>query len=314
MSYIIKQYNGKVIKNAGDCLICYFPKTVLLTSESAFQDVLECGLAMIHANSRINFILNENRLPRVNYRISANYGKVELATSLNSNGVDLFGPAINICSKINRLASPNGMVIYKDLYDVVKNKSFFGKYYFSDVIKNDLNGRYCLYPYKVYSVHHSRKLIQSQYLESDAIIYHENHTIYGKKKHIKQNKSNSSFNILIIDDNKDILDIFFTLIKSDGYNVISYSDPAEAWNHFSNISPYYFDLILTDIRMPGINGIKLYFKFKTINPDVKILFISALDAIEELISVFPDIKSTDFIRKPVTREYLLSKIKSTLSL
>ena len=89
MSSIVRQYNGKVIKNAGDCLICYFPRTVLPTNESAFQDVLECGLAVIRANSSINFILNENRLPGVNYRISANYGKVELATSTNSNGVDL---------------------------------------------------------------------------------------------------------------------------------------------------------------------------------------------------------------------------------
>jgi len=113
---------------------------------------------------------------------------------------------------------------------------------------------------------------------------------------------------------KIFLIFFSTIVKSDGYNTISYSDPAEAWNHFSNVSPYYFDLILTDIRMPGINGIKLYFKFKTIDPDVKILFISALDAVEELMSVFPDIKNTDFIRKPVTRKYLLSKIRSTLLL
>ena len=40
MSSVVKQYNGKVIKNAGDCLICYFPRTVIPTNESAFQDVL----------------------------------------------------------------------------------------------------------------------------------------------------------------------------------------------------------------------------------------------------------------------------------
>jgi len=209
ISFIFKQYNGKVIKNAGDCLICYFPKTVLLTNVSAFQDVLECGLSMIQAHPRINCILNENRLSHVNYRISVNYGKVELATSINSNGVDLFGSAINICSKINRLASPNGMVIYKDLYDVIKNSSFFDKYYFSEIIKNDINGRYSLYPYKVYFVRHSCKLIQSQYLESNEIIYQKNHTMYEEKNQKNQNKANSSFHVLIIDDDKDILDIFF---------------------------------------------------------------------------------------------------------
>ena len=315
MSSVVKQYNGKVIKNAGDCLICYFPRTVIPTNESAFQDVLECGLAVIRANSSINFILNENGLPGVNYIISANYGKVELATSTNSNGVDLFGPAVNSCSKINNLAMPNQMVIYKDLYDVIKASSFFEKYCFSEIIKNDINGRYCLYPYKIYSVYYNCKLLPNQYLEPNETIYHKNHKIHGEKNQKKQkNEVNSSFNILIIDDDKDILDIFTNVVKSEGYNTISYSDPTEACNYFLNVSPYYFDLILTDIRMPWINGIKLYSKFKTINPDIKILFISALDAVEELVSVFPEIKNTDFIRKTITRKYLLSIIKSTLAI
>ncbi len=104
MASIIKDHNGKVIKNAGDCLIYYFPKTVDSdVNESAFQDVLDCGLAMIDANSTLNEELSKNGLPPINYRISANYGKVELATSSNSNSVDLFGPTVNICSKINHL-------------------------------------------------------------------------------------------------------------------------------------------------------------------------------------------------------------------
>ena len=37
-----------------------------------------------------------------------------------------------------------------------------------------------------------------------------------------------------------------------------------------------------DIRMPGINGIQLYSKLKVMNPDIKVLFLSALDAVEEL--------------------------------
>ena len=80
---------------------------------------------MIDANSVLNANLNKNGLPSINYRISANYGKVELATSSNSNSVDLFGPTVNICSKINHLALSNEMVIYKDFYDVINKTSFF---------------------------------------------------------------------------------------------------------------------------------------------------------------------------------------------
>jgi DNA-binding response OmpR family regulator len=79
------------------------------------------------------------------------------------------------------------------------------------------------------------------------------------------------------------------------------------------MAPYYFELIITDICMPKINGIKLYFKFKAINPQIKILFLSALDAVEDLISVLSDKKSSDVVRKPIQLKYLLSKIKTVLS-
>ena len=140
MASIIKYNNGKVIKNAGDCLIYYFPKTVdTVTNKSSIQDVLDCGLAMIEANSVLNANLNKNGLPSIDYRISGNYGKVELATSSNSNSVDLFGPTVNICSKINHLALSNEMVIYKDLYDVVKKTPFFKEYRFKELSTSKIN-------------------------------------------------------------------------------------------------------------------------------------------------------------------------------
>ena len=107
---------------------------------------------MIQANSILNENLHGNGLPSISYRISANYGLVELATSTNSNGVDLFGPTVNICSKINHLALPNQMVIYKDLYDVIKELTFFKEYRFEEV-KDD---KYISsVTNQVYSVHSS---------------------------------------------------------------------------------------------------------------------------------------------------------------
>jgi class 3 adenylate cyclase len=124
MASIIKQHNGKVIKNAGDSLIYYFPRIAHFANGSAFQDVLECGLKLIQTNSGINSYLNSHELPYISYRISANYGQVDLGISTNSNTVDLFDPAVNICSKINPLALPNEMVIYKDLYNILEKNPF----------------------------------------------------------------------------------------------------------------------------------------------------------------------------------------------
>ena len=73
MALIIKNHDGKVIKNVGDLLLFYFPKTVNFSKPSSFQDVLDCGLAMIQANSTLNLDLNKNDLPSIGYKISSNY-------------------------------------------------------------------------------------------------------------------------------------------------------------------------------------------------------------------------------------------------
>jgi CheY-like chemotaxis protein len=69
-----------------------------------------------------------------------------------------------------------------------------------------------------------------------------------------------------------------------------------------------------DIRMPGMNGIQLYSKLKVMNPEIKVLFLSALDAVEELLSIFPDIKAGEIIRKPIEPRTLILKASSILKI
>lgn len=158
----------------------------------------------------------------------------------------------------------------------------------------------------VYSVHRAEGINKQKEIENKI---QENH---AERKCIKHNRNNSSFNILIIDDDKDILFTFTSIIRSQGYSAKSFSNPYEALNNFSNSNPYTFDLILMDIRMPGINGIKLYSKFKAINPEIKIIFISALDAISEILSFFPEITDSNVLRKPIEAEQLLNKINTEI--
>ncbi len=307
MASIIKNFNGKVIKNAGDCLIYYFPKTVDLDiNKDALQDVLDCGLAMTNANPTLMDSLKKNDLPSINYRISANYGKLEMATSLNSHSVDLFGPTINICSKINHLALPNEMVIYKDLYDLISKTSFFDDYCFKLI--NNSNNKYDKNEilYNIYSVQRCNNPEHQKEIEFKK----RQNQIQYKKNMI--NKSNSSFNILLIDDDADILFTFKTMIESEDYKTISFSDPTKALEHFSQVTPYHYDLIIMDIRMPGLNGIQLYSKLKIMNPDIKVLFLSALDAVEEILSLFPELSSNEIVKKPIDFNEFLFKIDKIL--
>ena len=305
MTSVIIRHGGKVIKNAGDNLLYYFPSTMNESSYLDFQDVIECGLSMIDAKDQVDLLLNLNGLPPINYRISASYGKVELAIVANSHSVDIFGTPVNICSKINHLASSNQMIIHRDLYQVMKEMPYFDDYVFeeldhkksvNDYSENNKN------EYTTYSVHRFEDISKQKEIESKILELH------AERKRINQNKNNSSFNILLIDDDKDILFTYSAIIKSQGFTITSFSNPYEALNDFSTTNPYLYDLVIMDIRMPGINGIKLYSKFKVMNPNVKILFVSALDAVGELLSLFPEIKDSDILRKPVESQQLLEKI------
>ena len=113
MAAIVRNSGANIIKNTGDNLIYYFPRTSDATHISAFKGVIECGLTMIAVNPIINAKLQEDLLPLLYYRISADYGRVEITKSLTSTTEDLFGRTVSICSKINSKASPNGMVIVR---------------------------------------------------------------------------------------------------------------------------------------------------------------------------------------------------------
>jgi class 3 adenylate cyclase len=128
MATIVRNFGGKIIKNAGDALIYYFPDTAGSSNNNisaAFKDVLECGITMMAAHRALNSKMQSERLPPLNYRISADYGVVAVAKSKSSQSDDLFGSAMNLCAKINSKAPTNGMIIGEDLYQLVKSLEDF---------------------------------------------------------------------------------------------------------------------------------------------------------------------------------------------
>jgi two-component system, OmpR family, response regulator ChvI len=150
MAAIARNFGANIIKNTGDSLIYYFPETVDSPNNiSAFKNIFECGLTMISVNPILNAKLQkEDGLPNLSYRISADYGRVEVATSLTSASEDLFGPTVNLCAKINSKAEPNGMVIGNSLYQVTKT-SCGDDYYFNKIdeypIDDNSNNQYSVY-------------------------------------------------------------------------------------------------------------------------------------------------------------------------
>jgi class 3 adenylate cyclase len=152
MAALARDFDATVIKSTGDSIIYYFPKTADSSNNmSAFKSVFECGLTMISVNPIVNAKLQkEEGLPKISYRISADYGRVEVAKSLTSTSGDLFGPTVNLCAKINSKAEPNGMVIGNNLYQVTKGK-FDDGYLFNKIDEYSI-GDSSDNQYSVYSI------------------------------------------------------------------------------------------------------------------------------------------------------------------
>ncbi|MFL6486284.1 MAG: response regulator [Nitrososphaera sp.] len=329
MAVLAKNYGAKIVKNAGDALIFYFPDTSDPANEAAFKDMLECFATMILARDIINAKLHSVNLPSVSYRISADYGRVELATSTSSKGgEDLFGSTMNICAKINSMAEPNGIVLGGDLYRIIKSFSFINNRYEF----RELQGGYSIgfdNKYPVYAalsknnnntagsnINKINQLFGSNEISRIKDIGAKQQSSQLLPQDSQQKQQRYSTNIMIVDDEPDTLFTYEWFISDEGYNVEAFTDPQEALKHFVKLSgafSSYYQLVLLDIRMPRLNGLQLSNTIKTLSPNTKIMFISALDMAEELTSILPDIKYSHIIRKPVERVYLINKINSMLN-
>jgi class 3 adenylate cyclase len=120
IALIARNFGARIVKNAGDALIFYFNDTSDPKNIMKFKNVLDCGLTMGLASSTLNAKMLSEKLPPIQYRISADYGEVSVARSASSQSEDLFGSAMNISAKINSKAKPNGLVIGEALFDIVK--------------------------------------------------------------------------------------------------------------------------------------------------------------------------------------------------
>ncbi|MGA9152750.1 MAG: response regulator [Candidatus Nitrosopolaris sp.] len=124
--------------------------------------------------------------------------------------------------------------------------------------------------------------------------------------------------ILIVDDEKDITLAFKVGIEESNNNndinkrieVYTSNDPVVALSEFK---PNYYDLLLVDINMPHINGFELCEKIFAIDINVRVCLMSSGEINwEALREMYPTRQEGCFIRKPVTTDYLVKRIRSEL--
>jgi class 3 adenylate cyclase len=118
MADTLSRSGGRVIKNIGDSLLFHFPASSK-GKKYGFMSCLEGCLEMVNMHDYLCTCAKNEGLPCINYRISCDYGSVIMMKS-NENSIDMLGPPLNMCAKINHFAQKNGFVIGADLYEMVK--------------------------------------------------------------------------------------------------------------------------------------------------------------------------------------------------
>jgi len=121
-----------------------------------------------------------------------------------------------------------------------------------------------------------------------------------------------SYRILLVDDDIHLLKLGERIIQGLGYNVISHSKSTDALELFRDL-PNQFDLVITDYRMPEMDGAELSHEILKITPDIPIIMCSGFSS---------DFSEEDahrlginwFIRKPLMKKDFATLIEEALNL
>jgi CheY-like chemotaxis protein len=117
--------------------------------------------------------------------------------------------------------------------------------------------------------------------------------------------------VLVVDDELDILRVIKRSIEADGgvNHVYAFTSPIEALEHFK-VNYNNFALVLSDIRMPGMNGFEFIRRIRQINPTIKALLMSAFEFNNnERFTALGSIIVDDFVQKPVSPRKLTSIVQ-----
>ena len=325
LSQIINRNNGKIVKSLGDRLLCYFLNFSDLNNEKAVEEVIQCGFEILEKREDINKeLFRENNLPPVeSYKISLDYGVVDLALAGDNYQIDIFGSAVNLCSKINSsssLSAHNEIIIGNNFYRIIKSFSnIVNKYNFIN------NGELKVTEnigYPTYNIRRKNTLIQNDNINSPQSIMMKNQpTIFEDFRENKNkkregfffHKKNKNKRIIILDDDEDVLFTYKSFLKDYDYHIACFTDPTLTLNYIKDLSEFNDLLLILDIRMKNLNGFQLHQQIKAIDPTIKILFVTGLDILDELLSIIPGLSREQIMKKPVDRKIFTNTVKKILN-
>jgi len=125
-------------------------------------------------------------------------------------------------------------------------------------------------------------------------------------------KDTSAARILLVDDDPMILDVINRILDSAGYRVHAAPTGHEAAAAYAAAREP-FDLVLSDVNMPGLTGLDLVGRLQQLDPSVNVLFISSLDSAYGLSGSSALLQQFGILPKPFEPEMLLGAVKAALA-
>ena len=116
------------------------------------------------------------------------------------------------------------------------------------------------------------------------------------------------YKILVVDDEKNIIKVVSMTLRESGYDIdtaLSSEEAIEKFNH----NP--FDLVITDLKLPGKTGIDLLEYIKSREPDIPVIMITAFGTIENAVEAMKK-GAFNYLTKPVNPDELLTLVKEAL--
>src|SRR5438270_7066348 len=114
--------------------------------------------------------------------------------------------------------------------------------------------------------------------------------------------------LLVADDDPGLRESLERTLTREGYRVLLASDGRAALERLQDGA---IDLIVTDLKMPGLTGLELLRAAKAISPDVDVILLTAFGTVEEAVKAMKD-GAVDFLTKPFQRAQLLRVIRKAL--
>lgn len=122
--------------------------------------------------------------------------------------------------------------------------------------------------------------------------------------------------VSVVDDDLNTTELFQVALSEniEGISVVSFNDPVIALEHFATNKDAYV-LVISDLRMPGLNGLELLKKVKSSNPKVRTILMSAYNFDEDLIFLkyMEEGIIDSSIDKPVTMNRLYQRVRDELN-